>query len=111
MAVSASSTEFDSPASDFRLKATDGKTYALDDIAGPNGTVIVFICNHCPYVKAVIARLVGDAKALMAEAGFRYVSVGRSSLGGNTLEVTVFLDGDGSFVPWVFDAFGIAAIC
>jgi hypothetical protein len=41
----------------------------------------------------------------------RYVSVGRSSLGGNTLEVTVFLDGDGSFVPWVFDAFGIAAIC
>ena len=67
MAVSASSTEFDTPASDFRLKATDGKTYALDDIAGPNGTVVVFICNHCPYVKAVIGRLVSDAQALMAE--------------------------------------------
>jgi peroxiredoxin len=67
MAVSAASTEFDSPAPDFRLKATDGKTYALDDIAGPNGTVVVFICNHCPYVKAVISRMVADAKALMAE--------------------------------------------
>jgi peroxiredoxin len=67
MAVSASSTEFDSPAPDFRLKATDGNTYALTDIAGPNGTVVVFICNHCPYVKAVIGRLVSDAKALMAE--------------------------------------------
>jgi len=67
MAVSASSTDFDSPAADFRLKATDGKTYGLGDIAGPNGTVVVFICNHCPYVKAVIGRLVADAGALMAE--------------------------------------------
>jgi peroxiredoxin len=35
-------------AADFRLPATDGRTYSLDDIAGENGTVIVFICNHCP---------------------------------------------------------------
>jgi len=38
--------------------ATDGKTYALDDVAGEKGTVVVFICNHCPYVKAVIDRMV-----------------------------------------------------
>lgn len=43
------------------------KSYALADIAGRKGTVIGFICNHCPYVKAVIDRLVTDAKALMAE--------------------------------------------
>ena len=42
------------PAPDFRLLATDGRTYALKDVAGGKGTVIVFICNHCPYVKAVI---------------------------------------------------------
>jgi hypothetical protein len=48
------------PAPEFRLIATDGKTYALNDIAGSHGTVIVFICNHCPYVKAVIDRLVRD---------------------------------------------------
>lgn len=57
----------DTPAPDFRLPGTDGRTYAFDDIAGENGTVIVFICNHCPYVKAVIDRLVADARTLMAE--------------------------------------------
>jgi len=36
-------------------------------VAGANGTVVVFICNHCPYVKAVIDRLVGDARALISE--------------------------------------------
>ena len=55
------------PAIDFRLPATDGRTFTLDDIAGKRGTVIVFICNHCPYVKAVIDRLVADARVLMAE--------------------------------------------
>src|SRR5262245_23535061 len=55
------------PAPDFRLPATDGKIYSLGDVAGPKGTVIAFICNHCPYVKSSIDRLVSDAKALMAE--------------------------------------------
>jgi peroxiredoxin len=55
------------PAKNFRLPGTDGRTYTLDDIAGQHGTVIVFICNHCPYVKAIIDRLVADASVLMAE--------------------------------------------
>ena len=55
------------PAPAFRLPATDGRTYTLDDIAGAKGTVIVFICNHCPYVQAVIDRLVADARSLLAE--------------------------------------------
>ena len=55
------------PAPDFRLPATDGKTYALADVAGAKGTVIVFICNHCPYVKAITDRLVRDAATLKAE--------------------------------------------
>ncbi|QGM46255.1 thioredoxin family protein [Methylocystis heyeri] len=54
-------------APDFRLPATDGKSYGLDEVAGANGTVIVFICNHCPYVKAVIDRLVADARLLLGE--------------------------------------------
>jgi peroxiredoxin len=57
----------DAPAVDFRLPATDGRTYTLDDLAGEKGTVIVFICNHCPYVKAMIDRLVADARNLMQE--------------------------------------------
>ena len=58
---------FDAPAPHFLLPATDGKTYALEDVAGEKGTMIVFICNHCPYVKAVIDRLVADARILMKE--------------------------------------------
>jgi peroxiredoxin len=69
MAASPSAPEivFNTPAPAFSLPATDGRSYTLDDVAGPHGTVIVFICNHCPYVKAVIDRLVADAKVLMAE--------------------------------------------
>lgn len=67
MAATATSTGPGASAPQFRLPATDGKSYALQDVAGPKGTVIVFICNHCPYVKAVIDRLVQDAKLLMAE--------------------------------------------
>jgi peroxiredoxin len=54
-------------APDFRLPSTDGRTYALRDVAGEKGAVIVFICNHCPYVKAVIGRLVADARTLIRE--------------------------------------------
>jgi len=56
--------DFGWPAPDFRLPATDGKTYALADIRGPKGTLIMFICNHCPYVVGVIDRIVRDAAAL-----------------------------------------------
>jgi peroxiredoxin len=67
MAAAPPPLTLDTPAPDFRLTGTDARTYTFDDIAGENGTVIVFICNHCPYVKAVIDRLVADASALMAE--------------------------------------------
>lgn len=67
MASSPTDIAFDTPAPAFSLPATDGRSYSLDDIAGAKGTVIVFICNHCPYVKAVIERLVNDAKVLQAE--------------------------------------------
>ena len=38
---------------DFALPGTDGKRYSIADVRGPNGLLVVFICNHCPYVKAV----------------------------------------------------------
>lgn len=66
MAATPSACDFDWPAPDFTLPATDGKTYALSDIHGPNGTLIMFICNHCPYVLAVIDRIVRDARELQA---------------------------------------------
>ena len=49
---------------DFSLPATDGRTLSLKDVSGPNGTLIMFICNHCPYVIAVLDRIIRDARDL-----------------------------------------------
>jgi peroxiredoxin len=56
--------DFGWKAHDFKLKGVDGKTYTLADVRGPSGALVAFICNHCPYVKAVIGRIVEEAKAL-----------------------------------------------
>lgn len=61
-------------APDFTLPATDGKTYSVADVAGPKGTVVAFICNHCPYVKAVVDRMVADARTLAGE-GIGFVAI------------------------------------
>ena len=68
MAATSTQVVLDTPPAEFRLPATDGKTYALDDVVGEKGTVVVFICNHCPYVKAVMDRMVSDARVLMSES-------------------------------------------
>ncbi|MCY1125647.1 thioredoxin family protein [Frigidibacter sp. RF13] len=67
MAVSPPVCDFGWKAPDFSLPGTDGRTWSLGEIAGANGTLIMFICNHCPYVQAVMDRIVRDAAALQAE--------------------------------------------
>jgi peroxiredoxin len=56
--------DFGWKAPSFTLPATDGKTYSLEKLRGPNGTLVMFICNHCPYVQAVIDRIVRDVDEL-----------------------------------------------
>jgi peroxiredoxin len=56
--------DFGWQAPDFALTGVDGKTYRLQDVAGPNGLLVMFICNHCPYVKAIIERIVRDVAEL-----------------------------------------------
>ena len=48
----------------FSLKGVDEKIYKLEDCLGKNGTIIMFICNHCPYVKAIIKNIVEDTNKL-----------------------------------------------
>jgi len=48
----------------FKLNSTENKIISLNDVKGENGTLIMFICNHCPYVKAVIEDMVKDCKKL-----------------------------------------------
>lgn len=51
----------------FALPDLDGRIVRLADVRGPRGTLILFICNHCPYVRSVIGRIVEDARILQAE--------------------------------------------
>ena len=55
---------FGEKAKSFSLKSIENKQVSLNDIKGENGTLIMFICNHCPYVKAIIKDLVDDVKFL-----------------------------------------------
>ena len=61
-------------ARDFSLKGVDGKSYTLADVRGPKGTLVVFICNHCPYVKASIGRIADEARALQ-ELGIGTIAI------------------------------------
>lgn len=56
--------DFGWPAPDFDLPGTDGRRYSLKSISGEKGLLVMFICNHCPYVKAVLDRIVRDAREL-----------------------------------------------
>lgn len=66
MAAETPICDFGWKAPPFSLPGVDGKTHSLDELKGKNGTLVMFICNHCPYVKAVIDRAVRDAKELEA---------------------------------------------
>lgn len=56
--------DFGWKAPEFKLPSTGGRQLSLSDIAGENGTLVTFICNHCPYVHAVIDRLIAEVSAL-----------------------------------------------
>ena len=58
--------EFDTPAHDFNLPGVDGRNWSLKDCQGPNGLLVMFICNHCPFVQAIRDRLVRDTRELRA---------------------------------------------
>jgi peroxiredoxin len=93
-------------ARDFKLKGVDGKTYSLGDVRGPKGTLVVFICNHCPYVKASISRIVAEANAL------REIGIGTIAIMPNDAEaydedsfdnMTAFAAKHGFAFPYVID--------
>ena len=66
--------DFGKKAETFQLNSTDNKIISLNDIKGEKGTLIMFICNHCPYVKAVIEDIVEDTNKL-ADFGIKSVAI------------------------------------
>jgi peroxiredoxin len=104
--VNANICDFDWKARDFALEGVDGKTYSLADVRGPKGTLVVFICNHCPYVRAVIGRLVDEANALKA------IGIGTIAINSNDTQsypedsfdnMKVFAKDHGFTFPYVID--------
>ena len=61
MAITTPLCNFGWEAPEFELPDTSGKHWTLDTLRGPNGLLLMFICNHCPYVKAIIDRICRDA--------------------------------------------------
>jgi len=57
--------DFGAAAPDFSLPGVDGKVWTLEECAGPNGLLVMFICNHCPYVKAINHKLTRDTGDLL----------------------------------------------
>ncbi|WP_297809680.1 thioredoxin family protein [uncultured Methylophaga sp.] len=74
MALETPVCDFGQPAIDFSLPGTDGKIWTLDDCRGENGLLVMFICNHCPYVQAVLDRLVRDT-AELKQLGINAVAI------------------------------------
>jgi peroxiredoxin len=72
--LSSNAVELGWQAQDFTLKDPAGQSYSLNDLQDGKPLLIAFICNHCPYVKAIISRLVSDAKTLQAE-GINVVAI------------------------------------
>ena len=66
--------DFGWKAPEFNLIGIDNKFYSFQDIRGPKGTLVMFICNHCPYVKSVIHRIVEDV-TLLKEKGIGAIAI------------------------------------
>ena len=66
--------DFGKKAESFELKSIENKIVSLNDVKGKNGTLIMFICNHCPYVKAVIDDIVNDSNILKKE-GINFLAI------------------------------------
>ena len=66
--------DFGQAAKSFELKSTNNEIIKLNEVKGANGTLVMFICNHCPYVKAVIKDIVEDCKNL-EKLGVRAVAI------------------------------------
>nr|TFG55140.1 MAG: thioredoxin family protein [Hyphomicrobiales bacterium] len=98
--------DFGWKAKDFSLRGVDGRTYALADVRGPKGTLIVFLCNHCPYVRAIIERLVKEVEALNA-IGIGTIAVMANdttlSPGDSFENMKRFAEAHGFTFPYVID--------
>ncbi|MEZ5724838.1 MAG: thioredoxin family protein [Paracoccaceae bacterium] len=80
MAVTTPVCDFGAAIPDFALPDPDGKVFRLKDLRGPRGTLVIFICNHCPYVQAVLDRITRDAAELQRDHGIGVVAISANDI-------------------------------
>jgi len=98
--------DFGAKAPDFALPATDGNAYSLGDLRGVRGLVLVFICNHCPYVIAITEKLVREARSLR-EMGFGFAAICSNDAGAYPADsfenMKIFAKKNGFDFPYLHD--------
>ena len=98
--------DFGKKAEPFKLLSTDNTQISLEDIKGEKGTLIMFICNHCPYVKAVIKDIVEDCKQL-EKIGIKSVAISSNDVTNypeDSLENMVVFSKKNNFnFPYLYD--------
>ena len=106
MAVQTPLCAFGWKAPGFSLPGIDGRSWSLADLAGPRGTLVVFLCNHCPYVVAIIDRLVKDA-AELAELGIGVAAINANDAArypeDSFANMAVFARTHGIVFPYLYD--------
>jgi len=97
---------FGEKAKDFTLISTDNQKITLKDYKGKNGTLVMFICNHCPYVKAIIKELVDDINFLKV-LGIKSVAIMSNDVVNypedSFTNMTFFSKKNNFSFPYVFD--------
>ncbi len=98
--------DFGKKAQNFELKSTNNKIVTLNEIKGENGTLIMFICNHCPYVKAVIKDIIQDCNNL-EKFGIKSVAICANDAANypeDSFEnMTIFSDKNQFCFPYLID--------
>ena len=98
--------DFGWPAPDFELPGIDGRTYRLSEIKGPNGTLVMFLSNHCPYVQAVADRIARDC-AELAEHGVASIGIMSNDVvnypDDSPENMKLFAEKHGYTFPYVYD--------
>jgi peroxiredoxin len=93
-------------APEFTLPGTDGQRWTRDAIVGPHGLLVAFICNHCPYVQAIVDRLVRDARALQ-DAGIGVVAISSNDVSAYPEDsfdnMRAFAQKHGFSFPYLYD--------
>jgi len=90
------------PAPNFNLPATDGKYYNLQDLVGDKGLVVAFICNHCPFVQAIKAKLMRDA-AELAKHGINFVAINSNDADTYPADSFENMGKEGYEFPYLYD--------